>query len=88
MTTVRFVVETTFDLKDENTMLAPGRLLTGQIRPGMTLRTLATGRPVKVQAMEFRCSAVPVDRMNGVTLVIDRADATALETGTILVSRG
>jgi hypothetical protein len=86
MTTVRFVVETTFDLEDEGTILAPGQLLTGQIRPGMTLRTLTTGRPMTVRAVEFRCSAAPVDRTNGVTLVIDRADATALETGTILVS--
>jgi hypothetical protein len=85
MTEVRFLVETTFDLGDENGILAPGQLLTGAIGGGTTLRTESTGRLVRVLAVEFRCSAVPKESTNGVTLVIDRADTTAIEDGTVLI---
>ena len=83
MTAVRFTVETTFDISARNGLLAPGVLDSGVIKGGMTLQTEATDQPVRILGVEF---STPAQRgTNRVTLVIDRADAAAIESGTVLI---
>jgi hypothetical protein len=84
MTTVRFTVGKTFDLQSRDGILVTGQLLTGVIRGGMTLQLESTDQPVRVMGLELLCSAG--SEASKVTLVIDRADATGIQAGTVLIS--
>lgn len=86
MTAVRFEVETTFDLPGRSGVLAPGRLLTGVIQSGTTLRIEGTDQPVRVLGLEFPSSAGTPQEARTVTLLIDRTDAAPIVAGTVLIS--
>ncbi|WBQ08442.1 hypothetical protein [Kribbella sp. CA-293567] len=86
MTAVRFEVETTFDLPGRGGILVPGRLLTGVIQGGTTLRIEDTDQPVRILGLEFPSSAGSTPATSKVTLVIERADAAPIVAGTVLIS--
>lgn len=83
MTAVRFTVETTFDISARRGLLAPGVLESGVIKGGMTLQNEATDQPVRILGVEFQARAQV--GTNKVTLLIDREDAAAVESGTVLI---
>jgi hypothetical protein len=86
MTAIEFTVETTFDLPSRGGILVPGQLKTGVIRRGTTLRT-ETDRTVRVLGVEFHSSVGSTPETRRVTLLIERADATAIRTGTVLTNQ-
>lgn len=80
--TIRFSVETIFDLKGEGGLLVAGWILGGVIRPGMTLGD-GTGAQTTVLTVEFES---PEDRRTGqTTLLLARTTPSPVSEGTVLV---
>jgi hypothetical protein len=70
----------TFDLPNRAGILVLGELLTGVIQGETMLRVESTDEPIRVLGVEIHSSA------GRETLLIDRAHATAIRTGTVLIS--
>jgi hypothetical protein len=85
MTAIRFKVETTFDIKSRGGILAPGELLTGVIGGGTILRMEDTEQTVRVLGVELLTPVTATDDKNMVTLLLDRTDAPAISSGTVLI---
>jgi hypothetical protein len=82
--TVRFSIETVFDLPQRNGLLASGTVIEGEIRPGMTLWDEGTGQRVTVLGVEFES---PTDRRLGrTTLILERKATSPVVAGRVLTT--
>jgi hypothetical protein len=80
--TIRFSVETIFDLKGQGGLLVAGWILGGVIKPGMILGD-GTGVQTTVLTVEFES---PEDRRTGqTTLLLARTTPSPVIQGTVLV---
>ncbi|WP_328992841.1 hypothetical protein OG394_01145 [Kribbella sp. NBC_01245] len=82
-TRVHFAIVEVFDIASRGGLLVVGHLTSGVIHQGMTLSNEANNRTARVIAIEFLTGTHEPDRR---TLVIDRADAAAIEPGATLVT--
>lgn len=80
---VHFAIVEVFDIASRGGLLVVGHLTSGVIHKDMTLSNKANGRTAKVIAIEFLTGTQEPNRR---TLVIDRADAAAVEPGATLVT--
>ena len=83
MTSTRFEIERIFDLPTRAGLIAAGRMLSGSVQAGMTLRDQATGATVRVIGLEL--IPPPADHPDRVAIILDRRDAPAVTEGRTLI---
>jgi selenocysteine-specific translation elongation factor len=81
---IQFEIVRVFNLDSRGVVIATGHVLTGVIRPGMTLRIQGTDETVRVIGLELM--EPPPDDPGRVGLVIDLRDKDAVIAGRTLTN--